>query len=538
MVVLGLASCTSFDDPVTENYGNGPDIQVALTPGTPADNVFTMTLTPASGTTYYAFVIDQDETVYELDAQTLLKGGYGNTVLNTTDFPSFQMTIDEASPNSTYTVYAVACNDKGICGNVATAQIKTIDQGLPAPGASQGNPDAKQMLIQFSEAVTPGTGAIKVQYYAEWDIMNPVTVPAEEIEVATSGRIVSITTPTIPAGAYVTYSWAQGAFVDGAGNGCQAYTSGIDMTKGTFTGYYQRITPVAFEVTDENVTSPEDGSLFADHEAFVGVMTFDQNIYRNDETVEDGDVSVIYTSDKRTAVYKLSADQWKVEGKTLTFTLPAAPAAGELVTVSLVEGAITDVFGNPNAEFTSETSWKYFAMTADMAFGKFNLIYTSYFDETPTPYNAGVVSFDEYPDIENGILVSDFFLEGSQLPGYYDLDAGKVYIGGGYALGYYTNSKGTTYGLVIYNAQSDDDDAFIPFTVNADGSMVADVMWGVYAFDENFENALGWFEVASSSKLTPAEAAAAKARVLKKSFNGKQVKFGKKLPTLKKHVSK
>ena len=26
VVLLGMVSCTSFDDPTTENYGDGPDI--------------------------------------------------------------------------------------------------------------------------------------------------------------------------------------------------------------------------------------------------------------------------------------------------------------------------------------------------------------------------------------------------------------------------------------------------------------------------------------------------------------------------------
>ena len=179
MVVMVLASCTKFDDPVTENYGNGPDIQVAVTPGVPADSVFTITLTPAAGTSYYSFAVGEGEEAESLDAQTLLKGGYGNPVLNASEHPSFTMTISDADPNTSYVVYAVACSDKGICGNIAVAQIKTGDAGVPGPVDFEGDADNKTMYILFSEDVERGSGDFKVQYYIEKDIMNPVTLPAD-----------------------------------------------------------------------------------------------------------------------------------------------------------------------------------------------------------------------------------------------------------------------------------------------------------------------------------------------------------------------
>ena len=102
MVLVGLASCTSFDDPTTENYGVGPSIDVTITPGAQTDSAFTVTITPQAGALYYAYIIDQNDEAEHLDSATLYKGGYGNTVVKVADQPTTTITIDNATPNTTY----------------------------------------------------------------------------------------------------------------------------------------------------------------------------------------------------------------------------------------------------------------------------------------------------------------------------------------------------------------------------------------------------------------------------------------------------
>ena len=532
MVVMVLASCTKFDDPVTENYGNGPDIQVAVTPGVPADSVFTITLTPAAGTSYYSFAVGEGEEAESLDAQTLLKGGYGNPVLNASEHPSFTMTISDADPNTSYVVYAVACSDKGICGNIAVAQIKTGDAGVPGPVDFEGDADNKTMYILFSEDVERGSGDFKVQYYIEKDIMNPVTLPADSVQMDVSGKVVTVVSNALPAGAYVTYSWSEGAFVDGAGNNCRAFTSGLDMTKGTFTGINMRVTTVPFEITDENVTSPEAGSLFDKWEEFKGELTFDFDVYRYDRLVKDGDVSVVYVGEGRTAIYKLTAEQWSVSGNKLTFTLPASTGAGELVFVTLVEGAITDKFGNPNVEYTSEVS---FAPTVDMSLGDFDLNYTSAYDEEPVEYDGGKVTITDLEDGKNGVMISNLFDggEGFEVAGTYDLSTATVAIPGFQVVGE-DEYQGIPLYLVLYNV--DGETSYVSFTINANGTLTSDNI-GLLAVAVETEDILGWWEKCATATLTPAGEAAAKAKKagIRKAL--KNIKLPKNLRSLKK-VSK
>ena len=509
MVLVGLTSCTSFDDPTTENYGAGPSVDVTITAGTPSDSAFTVVITPAAGSLYYAYAISEGTRV-AVDSATLYKGGYSNDVVKVADKATTTLTIDDAKPNTTYYVYAVAGSDKGIIGNMTVQSITTTDVLSPGPKSIAKDADNAAVKLTFSEAIQRGEGAVTAKYYKEWDILNPVDVPAEDLKVQVSGNAVIFAADNIPAGAYLCFSYAEGAFKDAKGNLCRALNSGLDLNKGQFAGAWVHVTNAPFEITDEYVTAPEAGALIAKVEDFKGEITLPFNVYRNDEDVADGAISVTYTNKKSTSTYKLSAQDWSISENKVNFVLPAEPKGGDAITVSVAEGAIFDVYGNPNEEFTSEIEWYYFVPTKENVLGTFNMGIT-YKGEAS---DLGKFTIVEDATAENptGLLFKDFYLEGAELSGYYDLDNAKMYIGDGQIVGKYTNSKGTTYGLVFYNAENETEDLIpVPFTINADGTLTADVIWGIYAFDENFETPAGWFEVAQTCTLTPAKAAARKA---------------------------
>lgn len=535
MVLVGLVSCTTFDDPTTENYGAGPSVDVTITPGEQTDSAFTITITPAAGAAYYAYVIDQNDEVEQLDSSTLYKGGYGNTVVKVADKPTTVIKIDDADPNTTYQVYAVAGSDKGIIGNITVKSIKTTDKFVPSPMTIKRDADNAAVQLGFSEAITRGEGAVTAKYYKEWDIMNPVDVPAEDIAVQVSGNAATFVANNIPAGAYLCFSYAAGAFKDLNGNACAALNSGLNMNTGKFTGAYVHVTNEEFEIADSYVTAPANGALVGKVEDFKGAITFPFNVYRNDQYVETGDLSVTFTSASRKATYNLGADDWSVKDNVLSFVLPAAskPEGGDVITVNVVEGAISDVYGNLNAAFSSKTSWKFFAPTKDMVLGTFDFIYQSAYDEEPQNYNGGPVTISENPEKENGLIIKGLFsdfVEGAEFEGSYDLSAGKLYIDAYQILGIYTTSKGSVYGLVLYSQTYQDQ---IEFTINADGTIVSTDL-GLVAYDETYENALGWMEKASIATFTPKTEAA---RSWKKATS-KVKKLNAATRNVKKHVSK
>ena len=540
LVVLALTSCNKWDDAVTENYGVGPEVSVTIASGMPTDSAFTIQITPASGATYYAYAISTAPA--SVDSATLIKGGYGNAVLKVSDQPALTIDIKTAEPNTTYYVYASACNEKGLVGKLASASIKTSDTGAPKPTAAQASAANKAYLVQFNQNILRGEGKVTAVFYKEYDFANPIQ--SENVDVQISGKVTQLTAVDAPAGAYVLFSWEAGAFVDATGNACGAFISSVNPEGETisdiFNGLWIRVPTTTWAISDSQFTSPKVGGTFPKWSEFEGVIEFDEKVYVVEDDVKDGDFVVTYTNSSRSVNYKLPKSMINfgvaedLSTQKVTFALPAATVPGDKVTVSIAEGVFYDVLGNGNAAYSSEkVFWTSFAMTPEMALGAFELLYVSYFDETGAVESLGKVTIESDPEDANGIIVKDLFLEGSTLKGSIDLDECKIYIPDGQVLGTYTNSKGTTYGLLFVTADGTDAAAF---TVNADGTMVADGMWGVYAYDEAFTTELGWFDVAKASMFTPVKATASAKKAVKASAKTKTVK--KATRNLNKRVSK
>lgn len=524
-VLAALTSCISFDDPTTENYGAGPSVDVSISAGIVTDSAFQVTVTPAEGALYYAFAVSEGDAPEALDSMALYKGSYGNTVLKASEYPSYFFAIDDADPNSTYWVYAVAGNAKGIVGNMTVKSITTTDGEAPYPIGIAKDADSGAVQLTFSEDVQLGAGAVTAKYYQEWDILNPVDVAAENIAVKVSGSKVLFEAAGVPAGAYLCYSYEAGAFKDMKGIACGALNSGLNMDAGKFTGAYVHVTNKPFAIDDSFVTAPEDGALINNADLFEGIISFPFDIFRNDDEVKVGDLVIAFANGNKTTAYNLDPSLWSVEDNLLKFYLPEQPEVGDQIFVSVKEGVVYDVCGNPNLAYTSVANWKYFPLTVDYFVGKFGLDYISYYDDSQSVTNLGVVTIEEDAESGDGALaIKDFYMEGSVLSGAYDLSAGLLLLNDGQVLGF-AEEDGTVYGLAFVNAEGDGP---VTFTLNPNGTMTADGMWGIYAYDQNFEEAVGWWDVAAASQLSPLDGAARKAAARKAVKKTKNVKFVKK----------
>lgn len=524
-VLMALTSCISFDDPTTENYGAGPSVDVSISAGIVTDSAFQVTVTPAEGALYYAFAVSEGDAPEALDSMALYKGSYGNTVVKASEYPSYFFAIDEANPNTTYWVYAVAGNAKGIVGNMTVKSITTTDGEAPYPIGIAKDADSGAVQLTFSEDVQLGAGAVTAKYYQEWDILNPVDVAAENIAVKVSGSKVLFEAAGVPAGAYLCYSYEAGAFKDMKGIACGALNSGLNMDAGKFTGAYVHVTNKPFAIDDSFVTAPEDGALINNADLFEGIISFPFDIFRNDDEVKVGDLVIAFANGNKTTAYNLDPSLWSVEDNLLKFYLPEQPEVGDQIFVSVKEGVVYDVCGNPNLAYTSVANWKYFPLTVDYFVGKFGLDYISYYDDSQSVTNLGVVTIEEDAESGDGALaIKDFYMEGSVLSGAYDLSAGQLLINDGQVLGF-AEEDGTVYGLAFVNAEGDGP---VTFTLNPNGTMTADGMWGIYAYDQNFEEAVGWWDVAAASQLSPLDGAARKAAARKAVKKTKNVKFVKK----------
>ena len=516
MIAAGmcLTGCTNFDEEASKNYGDGPAIAVNVT--ATEDNAFTFTLTPGEGTTYYSYVVVSEEEVESIDASALLKGqitGVAGEVLNTSEDATFtyDMMNDKGvgicSPNTSYVIYAVASNKQGVTGEVATKVIVTSDGVAPTPDLDKAEPDGKGVVvIPFSEGVTRGEGAVTAKYYMEWDIEHPVNIDAANLTVEIEGDAVTITTKEVPVGAIVCISWEAGAFKDSFGNTCGALASGLNVEQTDFTGLYFRVDTEEFKVEDK-FFAPETETYFGDWATFEGTVTFEKNIYRNDDpesdfVVKEGDLAVVYTNKKSTTTVKLSPDDWNVAGKVLTFKLPSAPAKGDKVSLIINKGAVTDVYGNPVAEYSSKDMyWTYFGFTRDMFIGSFNLTYVSGFDEEE--YDGGTFTIAAGTG-ENDLNYSNFYMQGSTMDGQFDALKGQIIIPAGTLIGEDADDEGE-YTLVLASLSEEED---VVFTLTMDGKIISEDA-GIFALDKATGEPLGWWEpmiYASCEKQTGATA--------------------------------
>lgn len=379
MIGASLAGCTHLEDMTSENYGEGPSIKVEQ--AATDDNSFTFVLTPSKGTLFYSYLVTEGEEAEEIDALSLLKNQYEGVAGECVEYAenatyTCDMTDDKdnglCEPNTSYVVYAVAASKEGVPGKVASLVVKTSDGVNPEFDAEKATKvDGKSaIVIPFSENVTLAENkAVTAQYYVEWaaDEDRFVDIPAEDIVVEVDGSDVTVTFDNVPASATVLVSWPEGTFVDSFGNKCEALESGLNGAGTGFEGVYFVADSKAFEITEKNVvTGAEEGEeaelpLIWDTKNGIS-LSFKSEIYRNEKKLEGGEIQLLIKRSGKQITLDLSKDDWTIgaDKKTLVINMPDGEAtSGDMITLIINEGTITDINGNPNKECTIEDYWKW-----------------------------------------------------------------------------------------------------------------------------------------------------------------------------------
>ena len=551
MAVAGLmtTSCISFDDPVTENYGVGPTATITVTEAT--DSAFTFTVNPGENALYYSILVDQSADTAAVDAESLLKGTYSsvfNVVKNTNDSKTFTYNMRKADgtpicePGKTYQIYAVAATDKGVLGEVAVATANTTDQLAPKVLDYEYDAEEKAMYVLFSENVKRGEGAVIVKSYKYNDLLSGnfagEVIPAEEVIVETSEDVIAIVVPTSYAGAYLTFSWEAGAFVDEVGHACEPLNTVFNTAVGDFDGLYVVNETEAFEVVEDNVMEPALGSTIENASEFFGTFTFDMNVYAG-----AGTVTITYSNAESETSYKLTkGTHWDVDANSFIFVLPDnLHKASDKISIKLSEGVITDAYGNPNAEVEFKNAWTMSAgiKLTDADFnGVFAAMGVSAYDNQPVNlgeniYVYSVPELDEsVPEGCKAVGIENFILDGSVILGYYDLTNLKFAIAAFYKVGLVELTDGTVYGSITYSLAGND---WIVFDINSEGVFETDDL-GWVACDTEYTSALGWLDKFSITQMVKTGELPTQAPTpLKKKFETNPYKFSaKNLPFLKK----
>ena len=174
-----------------------------------------------------------------------------------------------------------------------------------------------------------------------------------------------------------------------------------------------------------------------------------------------------------------------------------------------------------------------FIPTKEMLIGPFEVVYISYWSEDGSASSLGAITIEENTEKENTLIIKNLFLEGSAIEATYDLEKGKLIIADDQLLGQYTDEDGT-YATYFYTADGTD---AATFTINRDGSLTADGLWGIYVYDVADPSQKGWVDVAAASQLVPVKADGAR-KAAKRASKKTTMKLHKAARTLKKNVRK
>lgn len=243
-ICLMGAGCTEFEDFTPVDMGEGP--AVTVTAEKTAVDAFKVTITPAEGTVYYSYIVTDE--AMTVDPDQLLQAKYeGSTLVKAAEKPSVSGTLSNQNLGATYYVYAVASNDKGVCGAVASASVELPDEeapylvNLPDGNKYKATNGGRSVVLTFNETVVRGSGAIT------YDVTkgNLTSYASGTIEsVAINNESVTITLPESvvfdenEAVSYVFLDFAEGAFADAGGNVSAALVGGVDEETQTVAAPY------------------------------------------------------------------------------------------------------------------------------------------------------------------------------------------------------------------------------------------------------------------------------------------------------------
>lgn len=248
-ICLMGAGCTEFEDFTPVDMGEGP--AVTVTAEKTAVDAFKVTITPAEGTVYYSYIVTDE--AMTVDPDQLLQAKYeGSTLVKAAEKPSVSGTLSNQNLGATYYVYAVASNDKGVCGAVASASVELPDEEAPyLVNVPDGNKykatnGGRSVVLTFNETVVRGSGAITYDV-TKGDLTSYANGTIESVVI--NNESVTITLPESvvfdenEAVSYVFLDFAEGAFADAGGNVSAALVGGVDEETQTVAAPYWEYTP-------------------------------------------------------------------------------------------------------------------------------------------------------------------------------------------------------------------------------------------------------------------------------------------------------
>ena len=339
------------------------------------DNDVTFVLAPKGEATYYSYLLDMSETPEVLDSTAVLACSYegvaAGTIKWTAAAPKDTVTVSNLASNATYQIYAVAGSSMGIPSAVVNTSFKTSDKVAPVLAEAYEATDSV-VVISFNEPVVRGKGKIVAGVYAmnsaEIEKGQPVgAIPVEESWVTVSGKTVQISVNGLPAGAFYSVNYEEGAFEDLSKNKAAALSSLVAFGKETnyepyYVGVGGRNTVVNFDL------GKIEEEKYASAEAPAFLLTYGSE-YGHGYTYSDMGGTAVYSIGNKETTYQLAGGtdfDYDPRYKGVVLYLPTSGDPGNEVTLTIEEGVFEDYYGNLNKEWTDKLIYSYGYKLADV----------------------------------------------------------------------------------------------------------------------------------------------------------------------------
>lgn len=407
MMLLLAAGCEMFpeDESIAPQEGAVPTIATADV----GDNGFKVTITPAEGTGFYGYLITDERTnvtgtgLTSVSYEGIVSGNADATDEKTSAleivFSGKTVTVNNGKPaqlattiqaGTKYYIYAAGNSEQGIASVVAADSVWTTDATAPDLSKSKVTATDTSVVIAMNTVVKRGTGKV---YYTVYDAtgaavanLSKIEAPASAIKV--DGKNVTFHTPDsvgvkpnripTPGGAIIGLSWDEGAFTNCAQqpkaivalNESKPATDPIDYYNihgvyGENGGVIYRVPVKPWEIIYKATGKASAVTKLAIREDKSSNLPLGeaQLVSAGQLKIAKGEVESTMTlsyenaEDAGLTTKKINLDYSQVitEDSLISVGLHIDPRdiVPYMTSITIPEGAMYDVYGNPNAEFQS-----------------------------------------------------------------------------------------------------------------------------------------------------------------------------------------
>ena len=482
MLTMLVAGCEMFppdDSQIAPVAGSAPTIDIPE--GSVGDSTFTVTITPAAGTGFYAYLIT--DTKSAIDGSSLLSQSYEGLYTgleNAAEIESVTINANAAGgimPGTLYYIYAVgASQEQGIASAAVYDSVYTTNSNVPIfddEVAFAASADGSYVDIALNDVVKAGEGKVYYDVFSTYEgysiFDTKQVVPADSIVY--SGKIVRVKTPAnVPNGAVVNITWDEGAFVNSADKMAKAYNvckyTGLGTKLGD--GILYRKAPVSWTISYPDVLV-NDTTLHSTAEDVIGIedLTADGFRFTIDSTIDalTAYPHITYHNQNGSVFsYDGLGDYDMLNDSTLVILVDPTYSIekGTWMSIEIPANAFVDEYGNGNAAFSSNENFIYsFGWKMEDLLGTYQV--SAYEGFSGNMLNVGPVTISAVASDDKGalegtnVLIKDLLYEGSSLYATFGEEDGLLHIPAGQLITEDLDSMSIENYLPIYDYRENGD---------------------------------------------------------------------------------